>query len=149
MKPSALKLFVRQQKLRKTTGRGARMTQFVCLERSYPFNFRLSDGARAHPVITLTRLSTNRQLGDSPWEFLRPVTGMGSNSSSVPTSALACWGSKSEIRRVESAADMGKKRVKKKNNNTTNAADIKNCTVSVSDDGFSLLRNATAVQCLF
>lgn len=40
---------------------------------------------------------------DLPWEFFRPVTGIGSNSSSVPASALACWGSKSEIRRDESA----------------------------------------------
>lgn len=81
----------------------------------------------------------HRQLRDSPWEFFRPVTGMGSNSSSVPTSALACWGSKSEIRRVESAADV-KKNKKIKNSNTTNAADMKNCTVSLSDDGFSLLK---------
>lgn len=45
---------------------------------------------------------------DSPWEFFRPVTGIGSNSSSVPASALACWGSKSEIRRDESAGDKRK-----------------------------------------
>lgn len=31
------------------------------------------------------------------------MTGMGSNSSSVPTSAPAGWGSKSEIRKEESA----------------------------------------------
>lgn len=37
------------------------------------------------------------------WEFFRPVTGIGSNSSSVPASAVACCGSKSEIRRDESA----------------------------------------------
>lgn len=37
----------------------------------------------------------------SPCEFFRPVTGIGSNSSSVPASALACWGSRSEIRRGE------------------------------------------------
>lgn len=42
---------------------------------------------------------------DSPCEFFRPVTGIGSNSSSVTASALACWGSKSEIRRDESAGD--------------------------------------------
>ena len=45
----------------------------------------------------------NRDCKDLPWEFLRPVTGIGSNSSSVPTSPPACWGSKSEIRRDESA----------------------------------------------
>lgn len=33
------------------------------------------------------------------------MTGIGSNSSSVPASALVCWGSKSEIRREESAGD--------------------------------------------
>lgn len=36
------------------------------------------------------------------------MTGIGSNSSSVPASALACWGSKSEIRRDESAGDKRK-----------------------------------------
>lgn len=33
------------------------------------------------------------------------MTGIGSNSSSVSASALACWGSKSEISRDESAED--------------------------------------------
>lgn len=48
---------------------------------------------------------------DSPWEFFRPVTGIGSNSSSVPASA--CWGSKSEISRDESAEDKTRRDVEK------------------------------------
>lgn len=45
-----------------------------------------------------------REWPPETWEFFRPVTGIGSNSSSsVPASALACWGSKSEMRRDESA----------------------------------------------
>lgn len=43
------------------------------------------------------------QSDSSPCEFFLPVTGIGSNSSSVPASALACWGSRSEIRSEESA----------------------------------------------
>lgn len=45
---------------------------------------------------------------DLPWEFFRPVTGIGSNSSSVPASTLACRGSKSEMRREESAENKKK-----------------------------------------
>lgn len=40
-----------------------------------------------------------------PWEFFRPVTGIGSKSSSVAASALADWASKSEIKRDESEDD--------------------------------------------
>lgn len=45
-------------KLSKTTGWGAFMTHFICLEQSYPFNSRLSNGAGADPVLIPTRLST-------------------------------------------------------------------------------------------
>ena len=54
-------------------------------------------------------VSCHRDCRGLPWEFFRPVTGIGSkSSSSVPASALACWGSKSEMRRDESAEDKRK-----------------------------------------
>lgn len=45
-------------KLSKTTGRGTVMTHCICLEQSYPFNFRLWNHAGADPVIIPTRLSS-------------------------------------------------------------------------------------------
>lgn len=50
--------YYKAAKLSKTTARGTCMTRFMCLGGSYPFNSRLSNGAGAHPVIILTRLST-------------------------------------------------------------------------------------------